>query len=178
MKRVAYADPPYPGCADKYEDHPDYAGEVDHGDLIEQLLGFDGWALSTHVRGLELCQSLLRQHGLVVNDDYRIGIWAKSFAAFKRNVKVAYTWEPVFIKAVRSPEPNRIEGIVCRDHIVESITLQKGLVGVKPERVCWWMFELLGLDPADEFHDLFPGSGAVTAAHRTWAEQLVSEVAA
>ena len=28
--RIAYADPPYPGCAHLYRGHPDYAGEVDH----------------------------------------------------------------------------------------------------------------------------------------------------
>lgn len=28
--RLAIADPPYPGCAHLYRDHPDYAGEVDH----------------------------------------------------------------------------------------------------------------------------------------------------
>ena len=28
--RIAYADPQYPGFSQLYEDHPDYAGEVDH----------------------------------------------------------------------------------------------------------------------------------------------------
>lgn len=28
--RLAYADPPYPGWADRYRSHPDYAGEVNH----------------------------------------------------------------------------------------------------------------------------------------------------
>ena len=28
--RLAYADPPYPGNAWLYRDHPDYGGEVDH----------------------------------------------------------------------------------------------------------------------------------------------------
>ena len=28
-KRIAYADPPYPGCAHLYADHPDFAGEVE-----------------------------------------------------------------------------------------------------------------------------------------------------
>lgn len=36
--RVAYADPPYPGCAHLYRDHPDYAGEVDHEALVASLL--------------------------------------------------------------------------------------------------------------------------------------------
>lgn len=46
---MAYADPPYIGqSARHYEDHPDYAGEVDHSKLIERLLIEypDGWALS------------------------------------------------------------------------------------------------------------------------------------
>jgi len=35
---MAYADPPYPGQAKRhYGDHPDYAGEVDLGALIERL---------------------------------------------------------------------------------------------------------------------------------------------
>jgi len=50
--RVAYADPPYPGCAHLYKDHPDYAGEVDHAELIDRMEREfpDGWAL-VHVGG-------------------------------------------------------------------------------------------------------------------------------
>jgi len=40
--RLAYADPPYPGKAWLYRDHPDYGGEVDHAALIERLAGYDG----------------------------------------------------------------------------------------------------------------------------------------
>ena len=52
--RLAYADPPYPGLSKKYySDHPDYAGEVDHDELISRLTStFDGWALSTSARAL------------------------------------------------------------------------------------------------------------------------------
>jgi len=28
----------------------------------------------------------------------RVGAWVKPFAAFKRNVRIAYTWEPVLFK--------------------------------------------------------------------------------
>ena len=46
--KLAYADPPYPGQAYQYRDHPDYAGEVDHAQLIDRLeAGFDGWVLHT-----------------------------------------------------------------------------------------------------------------------------------
>jgi hypothetical protein len=50
--RLAYADPPYPGKARLYRDHPDYVGEVDHAELIGSLAAYDGWALSTSVEAL------------------------------------------------------------------------------------------------------------------------------
>ncbi|QIN95356.1 hypothetical protein PBR31_00045 [Xanthomonas phage PBR31] len=46
MAKIGYADPPYIGCAHLYKDHPDYAGEVDHGALIDRLMAeYDGWIL-------------------------------------------------------------------------------------------------------------------------------------
>jgi hypothetical protein len=87
---MAYADPPYPGQAFKhYGNHPDYAGEVDHAALLEQLEDDypDGWALSTSSPALRdvlpLCPA-----------DVRVMAWVKPFAAFKKNVRVAYAWEP------------------------------------------------------------------------------------
>ena len=52
--RLAYADPPYPGRSHKYYGgHPDYAGEVDHAELIASLSAeYDGWALSTSADAL------------------------------------------------------------------------------------------------------------------------------
>ena len=36
--RLAYADPPYPGLSRRYYgDHPDFAGEVDHAELLARL---------------------------------------------------------------------------------------------------------------------------------------------
>ena len=44
--RIAYADPPYPNCAHLYKDHIDYAGEVDHAELINRLVNdYDGFVL-------------------------------------------------------------------------------------------------------------------------------------
>jgi len=165
--RIAYADPPYPGQARKhYGDHPDFAGEVDHAELIDRLeRDFDGWALSTSSTALQDVLSLCPP-GL------RVMAWVKPFAAFKRNVKVAYAWEPVIVRAARPAEPNRIDGLVMRDWIAEGITMRRGLTGAKPERVCWWLFEVLGLQPGDEFTDLFPGSGAVSRAHESWERQM------
>lgn len=50
---------------------------------------------------------------------------------------------------------------------MESITMRKGLTGVKPDAVCRWIFSLLGMRPGDVLHDLYPGSGAVT---RAWVD--------
>lgn len=168
--RIGYADPPYPGCADLYRDHPDYAGEVDHRALLERLRDeFDGWVLHTHVPGLRL----MERNGWLP-EDVRICSWVKSFAAFKRNVSVAYAWEPVIIKAARKPIVTL--RTIYRDFIEtldpeavkESITLKKGLAGAKPEAVCRWAFEIVGANPGDDFADLFPGTGAVGRAWEAW----------
>lgn len=97
----------------------------------------------------------------------RICAWVKPFAAFKRNVSVAYAWEPVIIKAARKPI---VTGeVVMRDWIAESITLRKGLAGAKPPKVCMWAFNLVGAEPGDELHDLYPGTGIVLDTWNTWA---------
>jgi DNA modification methylase len=46
-----------------------------------------------------------------------------------------------------------------KDFIVEPITLQKGLVGAKPEKVCRWILDLLNAQMGDTLDDLFPGTG-------------------
>src|SRR5262249_23937734 len=155
--KLGYADPPYPGCARLYRDHPDFAGEVDHRALVDHLeQEFDGWVLHTHVPGLRM----MERHHILPEDGIRICQWVKGFASFKPDVPVAYAYEPVIIKAARQPT---VSGrIVMRDWIECPITLQRGLVGAKPEKVCHWAFELLGAIPGDDLYDLFPGSGAVS----------------
>jgi len=163
--RVAYADPPYPGCAHLYRAHPDFAGEVDHRALLLELEAkYDGWLLHTS-------STALRDIAPLVPDGARFMAWVKPFAAFKKNVSVAYAWEPVIVKPVRKPVVNGRQ--VMRDWISESITLRRGLTGAKPERVCHWAFEMLGLEPSDELLDLFPGTGAVTRAWESWKADLL-----
>lgn len=161
--KIGYADPPYIGCAHLYADHPDYAGEVDHAALIQRLEGeFDGWVL--HASATKDSMAVLAP--LVAQTTARWCSWVKGFAAFKRNVSVAYAWEPVLIKPCRKPVVSKRQ--VNRDWINESITLKRGLTGAKPEAVCHWAFELLGARPEDELADLYPGSGAVSRAWKAW----------
>lgn len=169
--RIAYADPPYPGCAHLYKDHPDYAGEVDHEELLRQLTeNYDGWCLHTSSVALGYVTSLLSAYeGYYPINDVRVMAWVKPFAAFKANVSVAYAWEPVLVKAARKPVVKA--GMTYRDFMSESITLKRGLTGAKPERVCHWLFEVMGCEPHDELADLYPGTGAVFEAWQTWRDQ-------
>ena len=175
--RAAVADPPYIGQSAKhYADHPDYAGEVDHEHLIERLrTGYDAWALCLHspatYRVLDICE---RQGLSLYDGDIRLMSWVKPFAAFKRNVRVAYAWEPVIVKPAL-----RLEGAIpTRDFIAEQITMKRGLTGVKPESMCHWLFAVMGLRPGlDSLDDLFPGSGAVMRAWETWNQQMNLEAA-
>lgn len=178
--KIGYADPPYPGCAHLYKDHSDYAGEVDHEALIDHLqTQYDGWVLHTNVPGIRLLERMrwLPEAGI------RVCGWFKSFAAFKRNVSVAYAWEPVLIKAARKPVVSKravyrdffeVTGEMP-DSIKEPITLKRGLTGAKPEKVCRWAFELVGARPEDDLIDLFPGTGAVTKAWEMWRSDLTQE---
>lgn len=165
---IGYADPPYPGCAHKYKDHPDYAGEVDHVALLAQLEhDFDGWVLHTSSVALPEIVPLCPP-------GVRFMAWVKPFAAFKKGVPVAYAWEPVIVKACRKPE---VTGrIVMRDWIAENITMQRGLTGAKPAKVCMWAFEMVGAQPQDTLVDLFPGTGAVTKAWERWCGGFEKEL--
>jgi len=167
---IGYADPPYPGQSKRhYGDHPDYAGEVDHRELLYRLdREYDGWCLHTSAPALPELLTTVHLHGF---KNVRVMAWVKPFAAFKRNVSVAYAWEPVLVKPARKPE---VTGrMVMRDWFAESITMKRGLTGAKPERVCHWLFEVMGCAPDDELVDLYPGSGAVSRAWETWRTSLL-----
>ena len=161
--RFAYADPPYIGQARRHYG----CGEVDHARLIADLQAYDGWALS--------CSSpSLRELLPMCPPETRVMAWVKPFAIFKPNVNPAYAWEPVLVK-VGPRKRERTEPTV-RDWVSENITLRRGLSGAKPERVCMWLFEVMGMTPEDELADLFLGTGAVTAAWEKWKSQLTISV--
>lgn len=159
--RVAYADPPYIGQAQRHYGDEELCGEVDHEELIERLNTFDAWALS-------LSSPTLKQILAMCPDDVRVGAWVKPFASFKPNVNPAYAWEPVIFRGGRKRE--RYEETV-RDWVSVGITLQKGLCGVKPFDFSFWIFEFLGMREGDEFHDLYLGSGAVSDAWIAYQNQ-------
>lgn len=92
--RLAYADPPYPGRAGYYVDHPDYAGEVDHAQLVDQLMTYDGWALSTAADALpavlEVCPA-----------DVQVAAWHRGHRPHNNAVGPLNAWEPVIYRRPR-----------------------------------------------------------------------------
>jgi hypothetical protein len=177
---VAYADPPYIGQSKKhYEGHPDYAGEVNHVDLVAKLVREypDGWDLSLSCKSLQSVLSMCP-------DDVRVCGWMKPWSNMLPGIRVQYSWEPVIVSGGRQG-PHVKGDPLLRDWMTESEpalpanpegftfrTLPDGsVIGRKPRAFCFWLFEVLGLEPQDELHDLFPGNGAVTDAWQRWRDQ-------
>ncbi len=92
--RLAYADPPYPGLSKRYyEHHPDYAGEVDHAELIRRLSTYDGWALSTSAAALPQILALCP-------DPVRVAAWVRGERP-TRSGRPLNAWEPVIYSGGR-----------------------------------------------------------------------------
>ncbi len=164
--RIAYADPPYPGLAHLYKDHPDFAGEVDHAALIISMeRDFDGWILHTSSVAIPIIAPLVPKTA-------RWGAWVKSFAAFKKGVRPAYAWEPVIFKPCRRMAESYTGAFIQRDWISASMTMRRGFTGAKPEAVSHWAFEIVGAERGDDMIDLYPGSGAVGRSWESWRPQL------
>lgn len=160
--RFAYADPPYPGQSKRlYGDHPDYAGEVDHAELVARLVRDypDGWALSTSVEAL-------REVLILCPPDVRMAIWnVTNRRPFNGAGRWHQSWEPVIVRGGR---PKWGEGPLVRD-LLTCGAIQGGfnlITGQKPPAFARWILNLLGARPDDQFDDLFPGSGSVS---REWA---------
>lgn len=155
---AAYADPPYLGQAKRHYGSP----EVDHYQLLLQLATYDAWALSCSSPSLRTLLPLCPP-------EVRVMAWVKPFCIYKPNVNPAYAWEPVIVKPGRQRSR---EQPTVRDWVAANVTLQKGLSGAKPPAFCYWLFEVLNLEPGDELHDLFPGTGIVTECWEAYQEQL------
>lgn len=154
-----YADPPYLGCALKLYGDPTYDDPAAHGALMERMdAEADAWALSLH-------EPSLRTILAMAPDGVRVGAWVKPFASFKPGVDPAYTWEPIVYRTARAWSRKQQ---TCRDHVSHPIQLRAGLTGAKPEGFWFWLFEVLGAAPGDEFVDMFPGTGGGSSAWEAW----------
>lgn len=153
--RLAFADPPYFGCCNLYGHyHPDDRcwDDLDtHLALFYRLeRDYDGWVYC-------MTSTSLRAILPLAPPFVRVASWVKPFAAYKRNVRIAYTWEPVLF--VPGRDSSKDGAPVGRDHLAQVITLRKGLTGAKPPEFCRWVLDLMGYVEGDEVADLFPGTG-------------------
>ena len=161
-RRFAYADPPYPGKSRRYYgDHPDFAGEVDHGELLSRVATYDGWALSTSAAALPAVLAQAVAQDLPV----RVASWMRGARPHATARYPVNAWEPVIYVPLpsRSPGARRVDAL---QHGVSPMsTLPSRVTGAKPAAFCRWIFDLVGATADDELCDLFPGSGIVSA---TW----------
>ena len=166
--RFAYADPPYLGCARMYAaHHPDaliWDDPETHRRLIERLSDEwpDGWALSLHAPSL---RTLLP----MCPPDVRVGPACKTFGQI-RPVAVQWMWEPVIWRGGRKGKPNPSPRDWLTYNTAPRSAAKDGIIGGKPRAFCRWVFSLLNAEPGDTLDDLFPGTGAVSAAWQEYTE--------
>lgn len=174
--RLAIADPPYLGRSARWygdgRGHAAGRGRADHHELAaswddpaehEALVArlereFDGWAIA----GASSIESLRTYLG-VCPPAARVAVWHRGNAV-PSGSRIASTWEPVI---VRVPNGRRAHhtGYSTRDVLDSGVRNRAGFVGSKPADWSLWVLAMLGYRPGeDELHDLFPGSGAVSAA--------------
>lgn len=154
-RRLAYADPPYPGQGKRYAT----GSEVNHRLLVAHLEEFDGWALSTSASALYDVWSLA-PHA-------RCAAWVKTYASNGWS-RVRWSWEPVLFvtdrKGIKPGERSTVwDSIVsapnCSSGSWEEVAGKGG--GSKPYDFVRWVMDLLDFADGDELVDIFPGSGAV-----------------
>lgn len=167
--RFAYADPPYPGQARRwYGHHPDYAGEVDHAELVDRLCRDypDGWALSTNGKSLQTVLALC--------PPVEVAIWHNTNSAHPgaRADRIWRVWEPVLVAG------GRRGGLVVRNLLAcgppngfHGAFNGDTFPGKKPAQFADWVLNLLGWQAGDTIDDLFPGSGACSAVFAARAAQ-------
>ena len=181
--RLAYADPPYPGKASIYRDHPDFAGEVDHRELLSRLARYDGWALSTSAAAVPAIAALCVAEDLGA----RLAIWVRPPRPHA-TARIRTGYEALFLRPARRVVRARTtrlldqvgtEGVAVGSALrVTDVligvaargrpTLPTSVVGMKSPAFCEWVFRLLGALPGDSLADLYPGSGIVGRSWRLY----------
>lgn len=172
--RIAYADPPYFGQCRMYQHHhPDGLcwDDLDtHRALIERLSEYDGWALSATSNSLRLLLPICPEKA-------RVAAWVKKSAVYKKGVNPTYAWEPVIYFGGRRGNQREQPNLFVLDWVSVPVALPiasnpgRIVPGAKPKGFCFWLFDLLGMEPGDELVDLFTGSGSVGHCWDEWNAQ-------
>jgi hypothetical protein len=159
-RRLAYADPPYPGLAGYYPEQQ----EVDHQALIADLeAGYpDGWALSTSA-------AALRDVLAMCPASTRVCCWRRRTRPTSSR-RALSAWEPLLVVGGRELETDVPQDLLdVLDYRGRYDAFPGALIGMKPPEFAVWMFRLLGARTGDELTDLYPGSGAIGRAWELYA---------
>lgn len=178
MSHVIIADPPYPprrrrgapraggptyrasrwyGKPGTAEFHPaasDWDRPETHRRLLEHLeASADGWAIATTPDGIAAYGAL--------PPEVRILAWVRMNAQPGGN-RLRSCWEAVLVRQIDGRHRGRGQ---IADVLQLGVHNRAGFVGSKPVEWTRWVLDAIGYeDQADTAEDLFPGSGAVSAA--------------
>ncbi|MCJ1709256.1 hypothetical protein [Microbacterium sp. VKM Ac-2923] len=174
MARLAIADPPYyrrgerwygngngdwsgNGTADVHPEAGIWDSPGAHIDLVQRLtVEYDGWAIALSPDSLALYLA-------ACPPDVHVMVWHRRNGMPGGN-RVRRCWEPVIL---RQPADRRGRGVVSMttSDVLDAPAGRPGFAGAKPASWTRWVLDALGYAPgADTLDDLFPGSGAVSAA--------------
>lgn len=175
--RLAIADPPYLGRAARWyssagrahgrgagvADHHPHAAEWDrpgrHLQLVRDLdRDYDGWAIAAAAQTMHVYAAAC--------PDARVMVWHRE-NALPSGSRVRNVWEPVFLRIPAGRE-GYSSGLsvsdVLRCGVGAGVAPGSRFAGAKPAQWTHWVLDALGYVEGDTVVDLFPGSGAVTAA--------------
>lgn len=130
-----------------------------HRKLIPYLMErYDGWSISTCPDGLAVYGEL--------PIGCRIGVWIKPNGQPGAH-RLRSTWEPVIFYVPPGRRSNRGgRGQIPDTHIAN---VSRGFIGKKPESYVHWILDAFSYNPKeDTVRDLFPGSGAVSQACKSY----------
>jgi DNA modification methylase len=179
MAKLAIADPPYWGTAERFyglegkgyekgspnvsNTHP-YANLWDNPSAHYELLGYlqdnyDSFAIAMNTYSLGLYLKRIKLHS---QSGYRVCAWIRPNSA-PTGSRIRPSWEPVLV--FNSPERRSYGSKLSRtkDYLIANPPRTR-FIGQKPFEWTEWVIELLGYQDGDVISDLFPGSGAVTSA--------------
>lgn len=127
--------------------------------LLHLVENFDGWAIATTPDGLGA------YHPLPMNAE--VMAWIRP-TAMPGGGRLISRWEPVIVyipEERRTRAGARVSNVLTANAPSARGRGGQSFVGSKPAAWTRWVLDALAYDPeADELFDLFPGSGAVTAA--------------
>lgn len=151
---------------DRAADHHERAHEWDdparHRALLEQLMDeFDGWAIATSMDGVECYRPLPIPARKLLIWHKPNGQAGNGRTDSKNEAVIVYP--PEGRRARTGPGAlGQVPGL-----LIEPVATHSGFPGAKPPAWTRWVLDALSYDPAtDTVEDLFPGSGAVSAAIR------------